>query len=839
MRSLPVLRGFVLAAVASVFLTACDSAEERAEQFYQSGLTLLEAGKDAQAKVEFLNALQFMPAHDGARLGYADALMREGQVSDAYVQYVRYVEYHPDTPDIRRKLAEMAIIGGNWAEAERHGREALRLEPDAPGAASIRIALDYRAAISVAAGQVDAQRQQLFTEAVALLRQSPTDKIARRVTIDFLITGPDPIKALPEVEAALIAEPKDYALNGLKLQLLSQQGDMEAVAAQLDRMVVLFPEDRDLAPTLLDLLVRDGKIDRAEAFLRGRTGAVDTDVAGNLTLIQFLRTHRGPEAGLQQLGTAEAASGATPAAAVYRGLRALFEFDDAQNDALTAAEAEAEAGAAFDPAAQTARADVLRAAITELPADDLFLPVLQTGLARVQLALGQPAEARATVDSVIAADRTFADALRLRAAIALDDDRPTDAVNDLRAALDQDPRDVEALLLLAQAHEADGATDLAGDRLAEANAASGNAADVALRYAGFLVEQGRIRPAEAVLSDALRLSPDNLQLLTARADLMLRDGRRDEAATLVDRIAALPDPAAGPVVRQFRVLLLEAENRTEESIALLREMAQGEDGTVATQIGLVNRLVAIGDTKGALAQLKEAAARFPDDPRVVTLNAALLLQLGQTAEAEAALSALLATAPGFVPALSMLDEHLAATGRPNQAEAALRQALESDSTSAQVRGMLALRLGAQGKTDEAIAEYETILGGGPNPLAANNLISLLAWTREDAESLAKAAAFAGQIAGLDDPAVRDTLGWLAYRQGRYGDAVLALSEAALALPEDVLVQYRYARALEAVDRKDAAIAQYEVFLARRGAAPAAQVADAETRLAGLRAVSGP
>lgn len=832
MRSLPVLRGFMLAAVACVFLTACDSAEERAEQYYQSGLALLEAGKEAQAKVEFLNALQFMPSHDGARLGYADALLNEGRLSDAYVQYVRYVEYHPDSPEIRRKLAEMAIIGGNWSEAERHGREALRLEPDAPGAASIRIALDYRAAISVEAGQVEAQRQQLFTEAEALLRQSPTDKIARRVTIDYLITGPDPIKALPEVEAALTVEPEDYPLNGLKLELLSRSGDMQAVAAQLDRMVALFPQDRELAPTLLELLVRDGKIDRAEAFLRGRTASAATDVEGQLALIQFLRTHRGSDAALRQVDAAEAEAGATPAAAVYRGLRALFAFDDAQTAAET--------GAALDAAAQTARADVLRASVSELPATDPFRPVLQTGLARMELALGQAAEARATVDSVIAADRTFADALRLRAAIALDEDRPTDAINDLRAALDQNPRDVEALLLLAQAHEADGATDLAGDRLAEANAASGNAADVALRYAGFLVEQGRPRPAEAVLSDSLRLFPDNLQLLTARADLMLRDGRRDEAAALVDRIAALPDPAAAPVARQFRVLLLEAENRIEESIALLREMAQAEDGTVATQIGLVNRLVAIGDTDGALTQLKEAAARYPDDPRLATLNAALLLQLGRNDEAEAALSTVLATAPGFLPALSLYDDHFSATGRADQAEAALRQALERDPTSNQLRGMLALRLEARGNTDAAIAEYETILAGGAvNPLAANNLISLLVWTRDDTESLAKAATFAGQIAGLEDPAVRDTLGWLAFREGRFGDAVLALSEAARALPGDPLVQYRYGRALEAADRKDAAVAQYELFLAQRASAPDAQVADAEARLASLRPAGGP
>lgn len=812
-------RTTLIALATLLLLAGCDSPEERAEKFYLSGMELMAEGKVEQAKIEFQNALKNRPDHDAARRAFAEALLSEGKVFDAYVQYIRFIEFRPDTPDVRRKLAEMAIIGSNWDEAERHGREALRLDPDAPGAQSIRIALDYHAAITADLATVDATRAALFDEAVALLAANPADRVARRVTIDHLITGPTPLSALPEVEAALQTEPADLALNGLKASLLARSGNDAALVAQLDHMVALFPDDRDLPRTLMQLLVGKGDLDRAEALARAQTGDPAEDIEGNVALITFLRAHRGPDAVARQIESVEAATAGKPAAAAYRGVRAMFDFDAGQQDGRLAA---------------------LEAAIAELPAEVPFRLVLQAGLARMQIALGDPAKARTILDAAIAQDRTFAEALRLRAGLSLDAGRRAEAISDLRTALDQNPQDVDALLLLAEAHEADGDLDLAGDRLAEASAASGNAPAVTLRQAEFLSAQGRLRAADTVLAEALVANADDLALLTARVDLMLRDGRADEAASLVDRLAALPGAEAAVIARQLRVLVLDGQGKQAESLSLLRDLARGNDGNLSLELTLIERLAADGQLDAALTEAQLAAKRHPDDPRLMALTGSLLLQQGRGAEAEAAWTALLAQNAAFLPALTPLVDHLVATGRADQAQAHLRAAVAAAPASAQLRGMLALRLEADGDSEGAIAAYRDILSqSANNPVAANNLISLLVWTRDDPDSLTEAARLAPQIARMPEPAVQDTLGWLAYRQGKFGDAVLALSQAARALPQDALVQYRYARALEASGRGREAAAQYQHFLTLRDAAPALQVADAEDRVKSLTAPLSP
>ena len=55
-------------------VSGCDSAKERAEKFYQSGLSYLEAGDIDRALVEFRNVFKLDGQHHDARLAYADAL---------------------------------------------------------------------------------------------------------------------------------------------------------------------------------------------------------------------------------------------------------------------------------------------------------------------------------------------------------------------------------------------------------------------------------------------------------------------------------------------------------------------------------------------------------------------------------------------------------------------------------------------------------------------------------------------------------------------------------------------------------------------------------------------
>ena len=147
MRLTRLLTPAALALIAMMTLSGCESSEEKAERYYESGLALLEAGDTERALVEFRNVFKYNGFHKEARKTYADTVLKQGNVQEAYGQYLRLIEQYPDTADVRQILAELAITRGDWAEAERHGREALRLAPDAPGVRAVAVALDYRQAV--------------------------------------------------------------------------------------------------------------------------------------------------------------------------------------------------------------------------------------------------------------------------------------------------------------------------------------------------------------------------------------------------------------------------------------------------------------------------------------------------------------------------------------------------------------------------------------------------------------------------------------------------------------------------------------------------------------------
>ena len=117
---------------ATLLLSACADAEDKAEEFYQSGLTLLEEGDIARAAIEFRNVLQQVETHVGARLELARILEIQGDPAGAYGQYRYLTEAEPNEAGPFLAMARIAILNQNWPEAERTGNRAMELAPDDP-----------------------------------------------------------------------------------------------------------------------------------------------------------------------------------------------------------------------------------------------------------------------------------------------------------------------------------------------------------------------------------------------------------------------------------------------------------------------------------------------------------------------------------------------------------------------------------------------------------------------------------------------------------------------------------------------------------------------------------
>ena len=758
------LKGAALGAL--FLLAACQTAEERADAYYQSGLELLDAGDTPRALIEFRNVFEHDGFHKEARQIYADTLYASGQEGEAYSQYLRLIEQYPDTADVRLTLTEIALKRGDWREVSRHGDAALALTPDAPRARAVAAAIAYRAALrdENAAGLTAAANT-----ARTVLDEMPDNIPALRLVIDDISRGDTPEDALPLIDRALAVDPTSFEFHTAKLRLFTSLKDDPAAIAQLEAMFDRFPDNADVRTTLVNWHLAQKNYPAAEEILRTLAGDPATQAAGALTVVQFLRQAEGDAAALAELTQLIATAEGQPPQDIYRAMAALISFEaDPTGPGLS------QMAALTETLSETDQSWRIKA---------MHAQMLQTN--------GDKDAARAVVDEILAADRSNVDALKLRATWAIEDDAPDFAITDLRTALSQNPRDADVMLLMATAHERTGFPELAGERLALAVEVSGAAPEPALRYARFLLRDGRVQAAASVLKDARRAAPGNLELVSVLADLHLAEKNWPQATALLQELRAIKgNTRAAQVATALQAAILSGQDRTDESLAVLEDQLGDldEDGRATLTIALAQ--IRAGKIAEARTYLGNATSARPDDLTLRMLSGSVAMMDGDADEAEATFRNVLTQAPETEAAVRLLYSLLHLQGREAEKAQVLEAGLTTNPSSETLLWIKAGALEAEGDIDGAIAIYEDLYAlDSANVIIANNLASLIATHKDDQASLDRAFRIARRLRGMDIPAFQDTYGWIAYRRGDYSEAQDYLEPAAEALPGDPLVQY--------------------------------------------------
>ena len=769
---------------ATLALSGCESSQQKAQRYYESGMALLAAGDEERALVEFRNVFKYNDQHKLARQAYADTQLKRGAVADAYAQYLRLIEQYPDTPEVRQVLAEISIDNNDWDEADRHGRAAFALAPDVPGIMAVNAALDYR--VAVLAGNTAAIPPTIAT-ARDVLKSTPDNLVARRIVVDFLMNGEDPQSAMPDIEARLAIEPENLEFQVMKLQLLIAADNQPAVGEQLRQMNGLFPENERVRAGLVAWYIDQGDNDGAEAFLRKLADVAGEDPAPRLAVVQFLQQTAGDERAKTELDALIVASQGKPVADAYQSMRASIDFDAGRRDEAIAA---------------------LKTLLASATASDQTRNI-RVMLSRMLDTQGDHAGAEAEVARILSEDVTNVEALKLRASWLIAADKPGDAIIDLRTALDQSPRDTSILTLLATAHERDGSPELAGERLALAVETSGAGAEESLRYASFLIARGNDNAAaKKVLLDALKVSPGDVSLLASLGELLVREQDWARAQDTVTELRRKDDPLANRLADNIQNAILQGQQRTDESIAFLQDLIEKGDAGLSAVALIVQTQIRAGKSSEARTYLDQALVKTPDDPILRFLSANLYSLMGNYDVAEPIFRGLISEDANAEPAVQALYALLSIQGRKDEATAALDNALVNLPKSPTLRWMKAGERELAGDPEGAIAIYEALYADDSgNLVIANNLASLLASARTDAESLERAFIVARRLRGSDQPAFQDTYGWIAYRRGDFDQALANLEPAAQGLPDDPVVQMHlgltYAALLRTEDARTA------------------------------------
>jgi predicted Zn-dependent protease len=794
-KTAPALLAIVLA------LSGCETAEERAEGHYQRALALVAEGETERAEVEFRNVFRLDGNHSEARLAYAGILEEKGDAAGALGQYLRLVEQDPTHLEGRRATARLALALGDVETARTNVDAAFAEDPADTQIRAIKAAVDY--------AREGGDRPAAVAMAREVLAEDPSQITAHMILIAEAMNAGDHAGALPLIDAAAARAPEDEALAILRLSALQNLGDPQAEGAQLRAMVDAFPANDSFWQALVRWHVARDDPDGAEAVLREMAALAPDDPEARYRVVQFLLNARGPDAARAELETLRAEA-ADPAP--FQRALAVLDFAEGDRDAAIAS---------------------MRALIDAAePSDDRR--ETQIALARMLDDTGDSAGRDAMVDAVLAEDAGQIEALKMRARREIDADRPENAVRDMRDALEQAPRDPAILTLMAEAHLREGARELAGERLALAVEVSGRGSAESVRYARFLLEDGRVGPAESVLLDGLKAAPNDIGLLSLLGELHLE--RRDwaRATQVAGLLRERGDPEAVRAADAIEATALRSQNRLEETADMLRGLVEADAGDTRALAGLVQTWVEAGEIDQALTFVNGRLAQDPESVPLRMMLAGLNTVGDAPDEAEALYRAIIAENPAYTQPYQALFALLNIQGRPDDAEAVLDAGIAASPEDPRLLFTKASLLEGREDFEGAIAIYEAMYArGSDSELIANNLASLVAAHRPEAE-LEKAYTIARRLRASNVPHYQDTYGWILARRGDPAQALTYLEPAARGLPENAIVQAHLGLTYADLESWDLARAALERAIELAGPdSGLPQIADARARLEGL------
>ena len=799
----PVMRGVFLATCVFL-LSSCDSSEERAEKHFQNGLELLENGDVVRAILEFRNTLALDDDHREARVSYARTARANGNLPEAYANYLRIAEEFPEDVEARQALSEIAILAQNWEEAERHGTALVTTGAEGDEVEIVKLALAFRQAILA---EEKPQIRELTREAETLAERNPNNDILVRILIEGYLSDNRYSDAIAVTETIIENDTDNPLFYQVMAELLVAQGDTDRLESHFRRMLAKFPDDDETKGNLISLLVNENRGAQAEQFLRDEIAASEDKLPTHISLIALIRQLRGDVAALEEIEEALVVYEQPP---LLNALKAGLLFDRGERD-----EAIALMQSITDGVKPTARTDDFKVT-----------------LAKMLIAVGNEVGARQLVEAVLEHDGGHVEALKMTATWQIESDEADEAIETLRLALDREPEDAEAMTIMARAHERNGEAQLAQDLLALAVEASRNAPEESLRFARVQLSEERFFSAEEVLINALRRAPGQPDLLATLGEVYLATSDWARAEQVIETLRRFDADGPRAAADDLQLRLISQREGRDQGIGFLEDLIRnGSDQTAAT-VALIQAHLQENRGADALALATGLVEKNPEDPRAGMVLGNTQLALGNLTAAEATFRNVMDRDGANTGATLQLLRVLSVQGRTDEAETLLEARLSANPDNPDLLWAQASFREQANDIEGAIAIYEQLYAlNTDNQVVANNLASLLVTYRTDEESLERAIAVGKRLRGTDFPPFQDTYGWLLYRQGVFSEAVSYLEPAAEALNSDPIVQFHLAKAYLALERRDEALTQFEAALALTGEDdPRPQIAEARAEV---------
>jgi len=624
---LVILFGHAAALLIAVCSSGCFRDQHAAMMKYaKSGDEYAAAGKNAEAIIQYRNALEKEPQAGDVRLKLADAYLKQGEAAKGVQEYIRAADVLTDS-NVQLRAGALLLMARRFDDAKVRAEKVLAGEPknvdaqvllanalaglkDLDGAVSeleeaIQLNPD-RSATYANLGQLELGRgrreaaEQAFKRAVELAPQSAAPHLALG---SFYWATSRLAEAEPELTRALKAEPDNVlALRSVAtFYLATSRRDH---AEPYLRRVYEITKSEPAALALADFYTLQKRDADARGLLEPLTKDPKTSGSASMRLAIMDRVAgHGPEA--------------------YKRIESILSLDSKQLQALILKSTFLFEDGRLD--------DALAAATSAVEAHPEALVAFST-LGRVQAARHQTDAAIAAYQEAVRLNPLATGAKVALARLQLAKGQPESSVGLAQDALKAEPQNADARLVLVQALIRQGELQRAESELKALRMMYPDSAPVHVQTGMLLGRKRQLAEARREFERALQLTPDSLEAIGGLVALDLSTQRPADARARVDALVKTPEAKTAALMLAGRTYAATGDLKTSEE--LFRRVVNQDPTQLSAYAALGQIYAKQRRIPEALAEFEALAKRAPKPVAALTLVGILLEGQGDKAGAQ-------------------------------------------------------------------------------------------------------------------------------------------------------------------------------------------------------------
>ncbi len=761
---LKLLKWVVLPAVVVVVLVLYFSPtpEEKMQSHYEKGMAFLAEEAFDKANIEFRNALQIKKNMTPAVYGMAQVAEKKGDLKAAYQHYLTVAEQDSQHVMVRVKLANIYFAAGQPEKAADYMAQLQVLAPNdehvllLQAVASLRNGAHEKA---VALAQQALEKNASFNEAYALLA---AERMQNKDTDQALVFLNQGLQKLPD----------DVDLSQFKIALLESRQQLDEAAQVYLQLIKQKPNKNSLRIDLVKFYIRHQKMNLAEAQLRALIALDRNDHQAKLALLDVIQRAKGADASAKQL------QAFVKDAPEDMRLRFAQYATDMQKKDMAAAKKSLQV--IIDQASE--KQDRLKA---------------KGLLAQLHLLEKNRPAADALIAEVLKEDARDQQSLLLKADLDIQAGELEAAIAKLLVVAVDNPKATSAMLELAQTYAKTGQFAQANQYFQKAVEASHGDVQALMRYAVFQLSTGELESAEKILSMVLEQQSEYLPALKMMVDV--KAGRSDWNGALAV-IEKVRQTAKSPLIADYLLSSVYFKQKNyAASLPLIKRVYAAEPKDAQVLGSLVSHLVMAGQSSEAVTLLNRLHSENPQDALSQLMLAQVYLQSRQMEKAAQVYQSIIQQNSQVVQAYQELAKLYLMTGKMVEAESVIGDGIKQHPKDLSLQFLQADLYQSTGKSGAAQAVYEAMLKVDANATSVlNNLAVLLVEHHSDKDSIARAYQMTQKFSKQEVPELKDTVGWVAYKAGKYAEAVKALEFSAEKVPANPVFQYHLGKAYLAV-----------------------------------------